>query len=85
MNCNKTYLVGCIWLLLIRTGTTAQHAGTTAQNEWNTHFGSESVAESWLNQYHALLGGVPIVVAESSAGFVEVQKVLSAISHGGVV
>jgi uncharacterized protein (DUF2384 family) len=48
-------------------------------------FGSESVAESWLNQYHALLGGVPIVVAESSAGFVEVQKVLSAISHGGVV
>lgn len=24
--------------LLIRTGTTAQDAGMTAQNEWNTHW-----------------------------------------------
>ncbi len=48
-------------------------------------FGSESAAESWLNQYHALLGDVPIVVAESSCGFIEVQKMLSAISYGGAV
>lgn len=48
-------------------------------------FGSVSVAESWLNQYHALLGAAPIVVAESSSGFVEVQKMLSAISYGSVV
>ncbi len=48
-------------------------------------FGSVSAAESWLNQYHALLGAAPIVVAESSSGFIEVQKMLSAISYGGVV
>lgn len=48
-------------------------------------FGSESAAESWLNQYHDLLGSSPIVAAESSSGFVEVQKILSAISYGGVV
>lgn len=48
-------------------------------------FGSESAAESWLNQYHALLGAAPIVAAESSSGFIEVQKMLSAISYGGVV
>jgi len=48
-------------------------------------FGSEQMAESWLNQYHALLGAAPIVVAESSSGLVEIQKILSAISYGGVV
>jgi uncharacterized protein (DUF2384 family) len=48
-------------------------------------FGSESAAESWLNQYHALLGAAPIVVAESPSGFVEVQKMLSAMSYGGPV
>jgi len=48
-------------------------------------FGSESAAESWLNQYHASLGGAPIVVAESPCGFIEVQKILSAINYGGVV
>ena len=47
-------------------------------------FGSVSAAESWLNQYHALLEAAPIVVAESPSGFVEVQKMLSAISYGGV-
>lgn len=48
-------------------------------------FGSESVAESWLQQYHALLGAAPIVVAESSSGFIEVRKMLSAINYGGAV
>lgn len=48
-------------------------------------FGSESVAESWLNEYHTLLGSAPNVAAESSAGFIEVQKILSSISYGGVV
>lgn len=47
-------------------------------------FGSESVAESWLNQYHDLLGAAPIVVAESSSGLVEIHKILIAISYGGV-
>lgn len=48
-------------------------------------FGSEHLAESWLNQYHTLLGVAPIVVAETSSGLVEIQKILSAISYGGVV
>lgn len=48
-------------------------------------FGSQLAAESWLNQYHALLGGAPIVVAESPSGFVEVQKILGAIIYGGAV
>lgn len=48
-------------------------------------FGSELAAESWLKQYHALLGAAPIVVAESPSGFVEVQKMLSAINYGGAV
>lgn len=46
-------------------------------------FGSEPAAESWLNHYNASLGAAPIVVAESNSGFVEVQKILSAISYGG--
>jgi uncharacterized protein (DUF2384 family) len=48
-------------------------------------FGSEPAAESWLNHYHALLGASPNVVAESPSGFVEVQKILGAISYGGAV
>lgn len=48
-------------------------------------FGSELVAESWLNQHHALLGAAPIVVAKSSSGYAEVQKILSAINYGGAV
>ncbi len=42
-------------------------------------------AESWLNQYHVLLGDVPIAAAKSSSGFVEVQKILNAIRYGGAV
>lgn len=48
-------------------------------------FGSESAAESWLNQYNVLLGSSPIVAAASPSGFVEVEKILSAISYGGAV
>jgi len=48
-------------------------------------FGSESVAESWLNKHHTLLGAAPIVLAKSPSGFVEVQKILSAINYGGAV
>ena len=48
-------------------------------------FGSESVAESWLNQYHSWLGATPIVVAKSASGFVEIQKILSAINYGAAV
>lgn len=46
-------------------------------------FCSELVAESWLNQHHALLGVAPIVAAKSSSGYVDVQKLLSAINYGG--
>lgn len=48
-------------------------------------FGSESVADSWLHEYHALLGAAPIVLVKSPSGFVEVQKILSAINYGGAV
>ncbi|WP_287033064.1 hypothetical protein [Methylophilus sp.] len=32
-----------------------------------------------------MLGAAPIVVAKSSSGYAEVQKILSAINYGGVV
>lgn len=48
-------------------------------------FDTEDDAESWLNQYHVLLGDVPVAVAKSNSGFVEVQKILNAIRYGGAV
>ena len=48
-------------------------------------FGSKSVAESWLNSYNDSLGAAPIDAAQSCSGFLDVQKVLSAINHGGAV
>lgn len=49
-------------------------------------FGSKSKADKWLNNFHPILGNTPIVVAESSsAGLIEVEKILNAISYGGVV
>lgn len=48
-------------------------------------FGSKSVAESWLNSYNDSLGAAPIDAAKSCSGFLDVQKVLSAINHGGAV
>jgi len=48
-------------------------------------FGSESAAESWLNQHHVLLGSRPIAAAASSSELVEVEKILSAIGYGGTI
>lgn len=48
-------------------------------------FGSESVADDWLNEFHVILGGTPIEVANSSQGLKEVEKILAAIAYGGVV
>lgn len=48
-------------------------------------FGTKSKADSWLNKFHPILGNTPIAAAESSAGLIEVKKILSSISYGGVV
>ncbi len=48
-------------------------------------FGSESKANHWLNSANLALGVIPIALAKSEYGAVEVKKVLSAIAYGGVV
>ncbi len=48
-------------------------------------FGSESKADEWLYQYHPILGMTPITMCESTAGLVEVERILNAINYGGVV
>ncbi|MDP2102271.1 MAG: MbcA/ParS/Xre antitoxin family protein [Methylotenera sp.] len=47
-------------------------------------FGSKSKADSWLNKFHPILGNTPIANAESCSGLIEVKKILSAISYGGL-
>lgn len=48
-------------------------------------FGTKSKADKWLNKFHPILGNTPIVMAESPSGLIEVEKILHAISYGGVV
>lgn len=48
-------------------------------------FGTKSKADNWLNTFHPILGNSPIATAESASGLIEVKKILSAISYGGVV
>jgi uncharacterized protein (DUF2384 family) len=48
-------------------------------------FGSKSKADSWLNKENLTLGATPISLADSDSGLLEVKKILSAISYGGVV
>lgn len=48
-------------------------------------FGSKSKADNWLNKFHPTLGNTPLATAESSSGLIEVEKMLNAISYGGVV
>lgn len=76
MNCNKTYLVGCIWLLLIRTGTTAQHAGTTAQNEWNTQTVLDSQLQDAIYQFEHKHGVVEKVTNDGSSKSSKLTKAL---------
>ncbi|MDP3087652.1 MAG: MbcA/ParS/Xre antitoxin family protein [Methylotenera sp.] len=58
-------------------------------NEMRAHaietFGSKAEAEAWLNRKNLILGATPISMAESDSGLIEVKKILSAISYGGVV
>lgn len=48
-------------------------------------FGSKTMAETWLNKENFALGATPISMAETDSGLMEVKKILSAISYGGVV
>lgn len=48
-------------------------------------FGSKLEADKWLNEYHPILGGSPVEIAQSLTGAIEVKKILSAIIYGGVV
>lgn len=48
-------------------------------------FGSKSKADSWLNKENLTLRATPISLADSDSGLLEVKKILSAISYGGVV
>jgi len=48
-------------------------------------FGSKEMAEKWLHNKNLILGDTPISIAESESGLIEVKKILSSISYGGVV
>ncbi|WP_029148335.1 MbcA/ParS/Xre antitoxin family protein [Methylophilus sp. 5] len=46
-------------------------------------FGSSVEADAWLNEVHALLGGIsPIDYMKTENGKLEVQKILTAILYG---
>jgi uncharacterized protein (DUF2384 family) len=48
-------------------------------------FGTKAMADAWLHKENFVLGATPISMAESASGLMEVKKILSAISYGGVV
>lgn len=48
-------------------------------------FGSKAMADAWLNRENFVLGATPISMAGTDSGLMEVKKILSAISYGGVV
>lgn len=48
-------------------------------------FGTKAMADAWLNRENFALGTTPISLAGTDAGLMEVKKILSAISYGGVV
>jgi uncharacterized protein (DUF2384 family) len=48
-------------------------------------FGSKEMAEKWLHKKNLILGVTPISMAESESGLIEVKKILSSISYGGVI
>lgn len=43
------------------------------------------MADAWLNRVNFVLGTTPISMAESDSRLIEVKKIFSAISYGGVV
>lgn len=48
-------------------------------------FGSRALADAWLTRKNLALGATPISLAKSDEGFLEVKRVLGAISFGGIV
>ena len=58
---------------------------TQLRNKVIETFGSESLADQWLNMFNVSLSGTPLSIAQTQTGLIEVQKVLNAISYGGVV
>jgi len=58
---------------------------TNLKNKVIETFGSESLADQWLNTFNVSLSGTPVSIAQTPTGLLEVQKVLNAISYGGVV
>ncbi len=58
---------------------------TNLRNNVIETFGSESLADQWLNTFNVSLSGTPVSIAQTPTGLLEVQKVLNAISYGGVV
>lgn len=74
-----------LWSSLMKTKSTLPPHLAELQTLAIETFGSKSKADNWLNQFHPILGNTPIANAESSSGLIEVKKILSAISYGGVV
>lgn len=48
-------------------------------------FGSKTKADIWLHRDNIVIGAIPIYMAESDSGLMEVKKILNSISYGGVV
>lgn len=48
-------------------------------------FGTKTMADAWLHKENLALGATPISMAESASGLMDVKKILSAISYGGIV
>jgi|APLak6261699311_1056244.scaffolds.fasta_scaffold00975_2 uncharacterized protein (DUF2384 family) len=47
-------------------------------------FGTKTMAYTWLDLENFALGATPKSLANSEAGFLEVQRVLGTIKYGGV-
>jgi uncharacterized protein (DUF2384 family) len=67
-----------------------ESCGLIVRFSWNqilniTTFGSKLKADSWLNKENLILSATPISLANSDSGLLEVKKILSAISNGGVI
>lgn len=78
-------LVSYLWSLAIKTKSILlPHLAEIHAMAIET-FGTKSKADSWLNEFHPILGNTPIAAAQSASGLIEVKKILSAIRYGGAV
>ena len=48
-------------------------------------FGTKAKADAWLHRENFALRATPLSMANSDNGLMEIKKILSAISYGGVV